>query len=82
LIILPAIHPSSAAIINRSSACTMVYYYERFANLAEEEGAHEKTFYSALEQILETKNVSRKLFCKENKMICCTFANLQAIVYL
>jgi|EP00970_Alexandrium_tamarense_P007710 hypothetical protein len=43
----------------------MVYYYEGVANLTQEEGAHEKAFYSALQPIMETQNVSRKLFFKE-----------------
>jgi hypothetical protein len=43
----------------------MVYYYEGVANLTQEEGAHEKAFNSALQPIMETQNVSRKLFFKE-----------------
>jgi hypothetical protein len=43
------------------SLFSMVYYYD----LTEEEGAHEKAFYSALQPIMETQNVSRKLFFKK-----------------
>ena len=43
----------------------MVYYYEGVANLTQEEGAHEKAFYSAIQPIIEKQNVSRKLFFKE-----------------
>eukprot|EP00970_Alexandrium_tamarense_P006637 scaffold1148_cov209-Alexandrium_tamarense.AAC.7 len=43
----------------------MVYYYEGVANLTEEEGAHEKAFYSALQPIMEKQHICGKLFFKE-----------------
>eukprot|EP00970_Alexandrium_tamarense_P004391 scaffold734_cov196-Alexandrium_tamarense.AAC.1 len=43
----------------------MVYYYEGVANLTEEEGAHEKAFYGALQPIMEKQHICGKLFFKE-----------------
>ena len=38
----------------------MVYYYEGVANLTEEEGAHEKAFYGALQPIMKRQHICGK----------------------
>jgi hypothetical protein len=43
----------------------MVYYYEGVADHTEEEEAHEKAFYSALQPIMEKQHICGKSFFKE-----------------
>ena len=62
------------------SLFNMVYYYEGVANLTEEEGAQEKAFYGALQPIMESQNVSRKLFFKEKYNDLLHFANRSVMV--